>query len=303
MGRQIIIIFIMLLSSFVINAQNSKIEEEVKRFLFGSCNEQAYLDLLVADPKLSIQLLKTYKSDTLKCIDRKVYETTGQLFRRSKNKSEIVDYLLDYIADSSNTYSGFFVNCIYEKIHSFDLTLSQVKKLNNHNLVYCNTRNVPLLVSYLEIKEMIPILYEWEEQNELNEYDKIILRVSLSRLGEERMFSEVLNMSKDSDAKWLRYFDYLNFIRSQKSIGELVGYMSNDTEIVLERIPDAYMIIKCKLSALALYHLSMSLEDFPFSIQYMDLYDDLSEKVKSAKQWFEENPNYRINTKLGWFKL
>ena len=303
MYRQIIIIFIMLINSLVINAQNLSIEKEVEKFLFGKCNEEVNFDLLATDPELSIQLLKEYKSDTLKCVDRKVYKTTGQLFRRSINKSEIVDYLLDYIVDSSNVYSGFLVNCIYEQIHSFDLTLSQVKKLNNHNLVYCNTRKIPLLVSYLEIKEIIPILYEWEEQTELNNYDKIILRVSLARLGEEKMFAEVLNMPKDSDSEWLRHFKYLNFIRSQKSIDELVSYLSNDTEIVLEEIPDAYMIIKCKLSALALYHLSMSLEDFPFNIKYFDLHNDISEEVKLAKQWFDENPDYRINSKLGRFKL
>ena len=303
MYRQITIIFIMLINSLVINAQNLSIEKEVKRFLFGKCNEEVNIDLLATDSKLSIQLLEVYKSDTLKCIDRKVYETAGQLFRNSNNKNEIVDYLLDYIVDSSNIYSGFLVNCIYEQIHSFDLTLSQVKKLNNHNLVYCDTRKVPLLVSYLEIKEMIPILYEWEEQNELNNYDKIILRVSLARLGEEKMFAEVLNMPKDSDSEWLRHFKYLNFIRNPKSIDELVSYLSNDTEIVFERIIDMNTINKCTLSALALYHLSMSLENFPFSIQYIDLYNDLSEKGRLAKQWFEENPDYRINTKLGRYKL
>ena len=302
MERKVILMMIVSCICLVLNAQNFKIEEEVKSYINGGCNKSVNTYLLNQNPVYSIELLNKYRSDTLKCIDKKVYETTCQLFNIAKNKNEIVNYLLLYISDSMNLYSGYIINCIYERANDIELDTVQLKKLSSIDLYKYYTRKLPLLLAYFEFEESTSLIKKWIENIELSEYDRDLFNVAAARLGDEESFNEI-NKKIETDSEWLIYFDHLNFIRNKKSTEKLIEFLSNNQEIVLERSPDVYRVDKCKLSALALYHLSMFIEDFPIQVSYIDLYFDLSEKVQTARKWFKDNQDYKIHRKLEDFKL
>lgn len=300
--RIILIIFASLCSCYSATAQELNIKTEVDSFMYGDCDKTVDFQILLEDVELSANLLSKYKSDTLKCYESKVCETICKLFHQSNNKY-LASTIIAYTLDTNNYYCGYLINCIYDRIHLIQLSEDDLQKLNNPLLCKCDSRNVPLLISYLNIKEMIPTLRQWGVVNQLSDFNKDILSVSLARLGVEEEIDNLINKIIYTDSEWLIYFDYLNFIRNPKTTELLISYLSDDTEIILEEIPDAYMIIKCKLSALALYHLSMYVEDFPYKIGYFDLHDDVSDKVKAAQDWFEENKDFQFTTELGSFKL
>ncbi len=302
MDRQVVVIIFTIIFSLNLTAQETNIKSEVEDLMYGNCHKNANLETLMTDAKKSVKLLSKYKSDTLKCYEKKVYETTCQLFYQT-NDETILSYIIDYTLDSNNSYCGYLVNCIYDRVHLVNLSSSDIQKLTNPKLSLCDSRSVPLLLSYLDLKSMIPTLKDWGLSHQLSNYDKIILSVSLARLGDEKEVANLINREIKTDAEWLTYFDYLNYIRKTESTEKLISFLSNDEEIILEEIPDAYIINKCKLSSLALYHLSMFIEDFPYKIDYMDLYEDMSEKTMAAQKWFTENKDYRISTALGRFKL
>lgn len=303
MDRKVIILIFIFSISLDLNAQNSKIEEEVKSFMYGGCDKSVNIYLLKENPIYSIELLNEYKSDTLKCIDKKVYETTCLLFSISKNKNEIVNYLLSFLSDSSNLYSSYIINCIYERASEIELNDFQMRKLAAIDINKHYTRKLPLLLAYFDFKESAPLLKKWINGIKLNDYDRNIFNVGAARLGDEESFNEVNNKKIVKDHEWLTYFEYLNFIRTRESADQLIEFLSNDQEFIFEESPDVYRVDKCKISALSLYHLSMFIEDFPFKVNYMDLYFDLSDKVQIAKKWFMDNKDYEIIRELGNFKL
>ncbi len=300
--RIIIVVFLTFLVSRYIVAQEPTLQSEIERLMYGSCSETVNFEILLKDVKKSLELLSYFKSDTLDCFEQKIYETSCQLLYQSDD-SNVIHYFINYTLNTNSIYCGYLINCIYDKIEFAELKSDDLERLISLEIKNCNSRSVPLLFSYLGIKSMIPALKEWRNSHSLSNYDKTILSVSLARLGDSIELHKIIEKNIKSDNEWLTYLDYFNFIRNKKSTEILVDLLSNDKEVVLEEIPDAYIIIRCKLSALALYHLSMFIEDFPFRIEYSNLYENLDDKIKLAQNWFEQHKNYNLSTFLGDFKL
>ncbi len=305
MERKIVFLtsILIFISINLTNAQNTQIKEELESFIYGGCNRKVNIDLLNKNSVYSATFLSQIKTDTLKCIERKKIETTCQLFNLSQQKKEIVKFLFEYLSDSTTRYSGYIANCIYDKIHELELPKEEIPKMNLLSLKRTYTRNSTLLLAYLEIYESVPILENWLIRSNLKSIDKEIINVALARLNSEIALNSILKFDIVKESDWLIYFAYLNFIRTPKATEELVKFVYDDSEIILEELPDLNSVVKCKISALSLYHLSMIIVDFPVNIKYMNLYEDLSKETELAKKWLDSHKDYKTNRKLGSFKL
>lgn len=303
MGRTLILCFMFIINSLRVFSQDSLIKKELESYIFGGCNKQVDINLLNQNAIYSARFLNKIRTDTLKCIEKKKIETTCLLFNISEQKKEIFNFLLEYLSDSSIRYSGYIANCIYEKIHELDLSETETKKIRTFFLEKPYSRNLSLLLAYLDFYDSAPCMIEWLKKENLKNSDKEIINVSLARLNNEIALKNILNFNIVKESDWMLYFRYLNYIRQSVTTKKLIDFLDNNKEITLEELPDVNSSIKCKLSALSLYHLSMIIVDFPIEIKYMDLYRDLSIETEETKKWLMQHFDFQINRRLGRFKL
>jgi hypothetical protein len=294
--------------------QQETIDQEINRLLSCGCRCFDYeadenMDILTQDLSYSVQKLHQHVNDTTPCTKMKVHRSAQRLLNRIDSSSYdiVFHYNLLYARDTTNkrNYYNSIVYAIRNTLlHEIKLPPSVIQFIGSPEFYKADVREVPLLISYIDMYDEIENLKQWGNTHSLDENAKEKLIVALLRLGDSATTREYITMipTNDNYWNWDRYILGLNYARTRPATERLISLLDNTEKIRYSSYSysDAPQPYYTTVRTLALEILAPIIENFP--LERVDVpydiklhFSEASEQdIKKAKRWLKKNKNYKI---------